>query len=101
MLSTLPGWMQDQRSRTDRERWHARLEELRRFRELEGRWPRFRAPVAEEERVLGVWLHLQRQKFGRGSLLAHELQLLDLCAPGWNAWRVKRMTSGSHGDDSE
>jgi len=89
LLAVLPGWDVDQRSAEEAERWKSRLEELRAFKASEGRWPQFRRPVSEDEHVLGVWLHSQRQAFGRGRLDAEALRLLNLKIPGWNAWRVK------------
>jgi hypothetical protein len=92
-LSALPGWMNDQRVELGKERWLARLEELRVFREAAGRWPRFRDSVDEAERVLGVWLHAQRQNFGRGRLTRDQKKLLNNTVPGWNSWRAKRLTA--------
>lgn len=89
ILAALPGWDRNQRAELDAERWAARLEQLVVFREAEGRWPRFRGPQDEAERVLGVWLHAQRQAFGAGQLTSIEVQLMDAKVPGWNAWRVK------------
>ncbi|CAH0232489.1 hypothetical protein SRABI26_02684 [Arthrobacter sp. Bi26] len=91
LLAVLPGWDVDQRSTEEAERWRNRLEELRMFKASEGRWPQFRRPVGEDERVLGVWLHSQRLAFGGGRLDAEALRLLDVTIPGWNAWRVKHL----------
>ncbi|WP_395940353.1 helicase associated domain-containing protein [Arthrobacter sp. U41] len=95
LLAVLPGWEDSPRSRSDAERWNRRLEELRAFRASEGRWPQFRRPVPESERVLGVWLHAQRQTFGAGQLQTEALSQLDSTVPGWNAWRVKKLNDGS------
>lgn len=95
----LPGWESNQRAQLEAERWSARLEELRAFHAQMGRWPRFRDPVDEGERVLGVWLHAQRQSFGAGHLSREQVRLLDARAPGWNAWRVKRLATLAAGQD--
>lgn len=91
LLAVLPGWDQNQRPKIEAERWMTRLEELRTFREAGGRWPRFRDARDEAERVLGVWLHAQRQDFGAGRLSDEEVELLDASVPGWNAWRLKHL----------
>lgn len=91
VLSVLPGWASNQRAAAEAGRWLTRLEELQAFRAAEGRWPRFRCSVDEAERVLGVWLHVQRQSFGNGRLTRDQKKLLNSMVPGWNAWRAKRL----------
>jgi len=91
LLAVLPGWDVDQRSAEETERWRNRLEEVRAFKASEGRWPQLRRPVPETERILGVWLHSQRQAFGDGRLDSADLRLLNARIPGWNAWRLKHM----------
>jgi hypothetical protein len=93
ILAVLPGWDSSQRADLDAERWETRLEQLRAFAAAEGRWPRFRNPADEAERVLGVWLHSQRQAFGDGRLTSAEVTLLDAKVRGWNAWRLKHMAT--------
>lgn len=89
VLDAMPGWDSNQRAVQEAERWASRLEELRMFRAEWGRWPRFRDPVDEAERVLGVWLHAQRQAFGDDRLSVEQVGQLDASVPGWSAWRVK------------
>lgn len=89
VLDAMPGWDRNQRAVQEAERWASRLEELRAFRVEAGRWPRFRNSVDEDERVLGVWLHGQRQAFGAGRLTVEQVGQLDAAAPDWRAWRVK------------
>lgn len=86
LMSALPGWANNQRSKEAATRWQVRLGELQGFRGREGRWPRFRNAVDEDERVLGVWLHAQRQKASGGQLGAVEKHRLDATLPGWNTW---------------
>ncbi|MDQ0756096.1 helicase associated domain-containing protein [Arthrobacter sp. B3I4] len=97
LMSVLPGWADNQRARLAGERWKARLGQLIAFRAAEGRWPTFRAAKDEQERVLGVWLHAQRQAYGTGRLTAEQLGLLDEVVPGWNAWRVKHLAKRTSG----
>ncbi|MET1154461.1 Helicase associated domain protein [Arthrobacter sp.] len=99
-LQKLPGWENDQRKELERQRWRARVVDLRAFKAERGKWPRFRRPVDETERVLGVWLHAQRQKFGAGLLTKDEIRLLNSNAPGWNSWRMNRSAGTSAGGDA-
>jgi len=85
----LPGWADNQQARLGAARRQERIAQLQAFRDREGRWPHYEGPVDEAERVLGVWLHGQRQAFGAGRLTAEQLEQLDAAALGWNAWRVK------------
>lgn len=80
----------DQRKELERKRWQERLVELHDFKVRYGTWPRFRNAVSEAERILGVWLHGQRQKASRDGLSARELQALDAAATGWNTWRPQK-----------
>lgn len=89
MLSVLPNWSKIQRTEEDAERWHERLGEVEAFMKEEGRWPRYRKYSGEAERVLGVWLHAQRQKASTGVLSAVERRILDVVIPGWNTWAGK------------
>jgi hypothetical protein len=106
ILGCLPGWDSNQRAELHAERWEIRFEQLRTFRAAEGRWPRLRDPADGTERLLGVWLHAQRQAFGAGRLTSAEVKLLDAKVRGWNVWRLKHLAtlaarsepvSGSHG----
>lgn len=62
--------------------------ELQNFKTEHGKWPRFRKADSEAERVLGVWLHAQRQKAQNGQLAENNQRALDTAVPGWNT-RVK------------
>lgn len=67
----------------DEERWHERLAELAVFVQKEGRWPRWRGAQSEHERVIGVWLHTQRQNNHRGRLGQEQRSRLDATTPKW------------------
>lgn len=86
-LEVLPRWEENQRLARDRMRWLDRLDGVRAFKTEHKRWPRFRKAESETERILGVWLHGQRQKALRNGLLSHEHKSLDAVIPGWNTWR--------------
>ncbi|WP_371129623.1 helicase associated domain-containing protein [Arthrobacter sp. ov407] len=88
-LDVLPAWNENQRAGLAQERWRERLGELQAFTHEHRRWPRFRNPTSEAERVLGVWLHAQRQKASRASMSDAEMRLLEGCAPGWYTWTPK------------
>lgn len=63
--------------------WSERAEEVKRFREVEGRWP---SQIAsdEGERSLGVWLSNQRSQAHRGELFNRKRAALDRYLPGWD-----------------
>ena len=90
LLKAIPDWEVSARALEDRQRWHQRLAELRLFLDSEGRWPRYRGYRSEDERVLGVWLHGQKQKLTNRLLTEEEVRALTDAAPGWDG--VLRMT---------
>jgi hypothetical protein len=59
-LAKLPGWDQSARARAEEARWRLRLSQLTAYVEAGGDWPRHKDTDSEQERVLGVWLHIQR-----------------------------------------
>ncbi|MET3952986.1 hypothetical protein ABIB29_003852 [Arthrobacter sp. UYEF36] len=89
-LQPLAGWTCNQRVVEHGRRWQKRLQELHAFHQHEGRWPRHRNYQSENEHVIGVWLHGQRQKALGGALAANELQALNEKIPGWNTWKPKQ-----------
>jgi hypothetical protein len=95
-LTALPKWNENQRLELAQKRWQERLAELQAFKTLHGRWPRFRNPGSEAERIVGVWLHGQRTKALNGQLVKADLRALDKIVPGWNTWRRKRPRENTH-----
>ncbi len=83
-FADLHGWETPERTRADRKRWEERLDELNEFVLSERRWPRYKVFRSESERVLGVWLHGQRQKNRSGSLTALQVAALNENARGWD-----------------
>ncbi len=79
----IPGWKQPSRTVRDSERWAERLNELVTFKVRTGLWPRYPAAADDNERVLGVWRHVQRQKLSQGTLPPDQLAALDSRARGW------------------
>jgi hypothetical protein len=69
-------------------RWDRRLAELTEYRAAGNDWPRHKGFATEEERVLGVWLHVQRISLRDGKLGVDRLERLDVSVPGWRAGRA-------------
>jgi hypothetical protein len=84
LLGTIEAWDVPARTAADRQRWQHRLEDLQVFLEREERWPRYRGYKSEPERVLGVWLHTQKQKHRNGDLPKSYEQALTNATPGWD-----------------
>lgn len=84
MLGDLGDWETPRRTREDKQRWEQRLTALQQFVGQEHRWPRYKGYKSEEERVLGVWLHAQKQKHSHGGLSPDQIDALTAAAPGWN-----------------
>lgn len=88
-LSVIPGWeMASTRKADDEARWGRRLAELTRYREARD-WPRHKNPDSEAERVLGVWLHVQRISRRQGSMGPDRETKLDELHPGWRDGRAR------------
>jgi hypothetical protein len=86
-LANLPGWDQSARARAEEARWRLRLSQLTAYVEAGNDWPRHKDTDSEQERVLGVWLHIQRYKRRRRELDPVKAELLDRTAPGWREGR--------------
>ncbi|GGH99364.1 helicase associated domain-containing protein [Arthrobacter liuii] len=82
-LARIPGWDTNARAAADEARWHARLDELRRYRAEGNDWPRHQKYATEQEHSLGVWIHIQRQKLREGTLSPDKAAQLDAAVPGW------------------
>jgi hypothetical protein len=88
-LDRAGNWQESARTQRDDARWRARLDLLSEFKSNEGRWPSYRHYANESERILGTWLHQQRQGAFNVSLLPEKRKLLDAAVPGWNTWRQR------------
>lgn len=92
-LAALGDWESTPRAQNDARRWEERLEGLAAFVAQEGRFPSYRRPPSERERLLGTWLHGQRQRAFNHQLAANRLQSLQERVPGWNTWNGVRSIS--------
>jgi Helicase associated domain len=88
-LARIPGWDTNARTAADEARWQARLAELVRYRAGGNDWPRHHEYDTDEEHVLGVWIHGQRQKFREGTLSPDKAAQLDAAIPGWLQGRTR------------
>lgn len=79
-------WEKLPRAHLDAQRWNGRLVELEGFVSRHARFPSYRA-ASTHERVLGTWLHTQRQSVSRGKISPGQLQALHDRVPGWDTWR--------------
>lgn len=86
-LSAVEDWEATPRSQQDARRWEERLGGTAAFFAQEGRLPSYRRPGSERERLLGTWLHSQRQQASKNELTADKLRSLQDRVPGWNTWR--------------
>ncbi len=84
LLKDIPDWELSARTLKDRQRWNQRLTELQLFLDSVGRWPRYGGYKTEHERILGVWLHGQKQKLTNRLLTHEEIRSLTEAAPGWD-----------------
>lgn len=78
-------WQAPPRAQLDLRRWEVRVEELAAFVEAGSPFPSYRYAESDTKRVLGNWLHGQRQQVSQGKLSAGQLQSLRDTVPGWNA----------------
>lgn len=89
-LAVAGAWEATPRSQNDARRWEERLAGLTAFVALQSRLPSYRRPYSETERLLGTWLHGQRQRAFHNRLSADQLQSLQDKIPGWNTWGRSR-----------
>lgn len=94
-LKQIPGWEQRTRKTNDEARWSQRLNELTAYMEAGNAWPRHKRTDTEEERVLGMWLHIQRMKYRRTELDHDKEEQLNTILPGWRDGRTRGRPPGS------
>jgi hypothetical protein len=89
-LNVIPAWEVVRTLKADNEaRWNGRLAELEKYLATGSDWPRHKGFATEEERVLGVWLHVQRISRREGTLTqAREAQMNEQL-PGWREGRSR------------
>jgi len=95
-LQEIPGWEQRTRKDDDEKRWNQRLRELTDYMAAGTDWPRHKRTDTEEERVLGMWLHIQRMKCRRNELAQDKETQLNMVLPGWRDGRTRGRPPGSH-----
>lgn len=94
-LQEIPGWQQRTRKDNDEKRWNQRLQELTDYLATGNAWPRHKRTDTEEERVLGMWLHIQRMKCRRNELAPDKEAQLNTLLPVWRDGRTRRRRPGS------
>jgi glycine/D-amino acid oxidase-like deaminating enzyme len=94
-LKQIPGWEQRTRKTNDEARWNRRLHELTAYITAGNDWPRHKRTDTEEERVLGMWLHIQRMKYRRDELDQDKEAQLDTLLPNWREGRTRGRPPGS------
>lgn len=89
-LDAIPGWHYPSTKKTDDEaRWKQRLAEVADYLAGGNDWPRHNKTDIKEERVLGVWLHVQRTNHRAGRLDSAKEAQLNAVIPGWRHGRTK------------
>jgi hypothetical protein len=94
-LQDIPDWEQRTRKDDDEVRWSQRLQELTGYMAAGNNWPRHKNTDIEEERVLGMWLHIQRMKYRRNELNKDKETQLNTLLPGWRDGRTRGRPPGS------
>jgi hypothetical protein len=89
-LKAIPGWdQQPSRKARDEARWRQRLVELMDYMAAGNDWPRHKKTDSEQERTLGIWLHVQRMKHRCRELDQDKETQLNIDLSGWRAGRVR------------
>lgn len=94
-LREIAGWEQRTRTSKDEARWSQRLQELTAYTAAGNDWPRHKRTDTEEERLLGMWLHIQRMKYRRNELDQDKESKLNSLLPGWRDGRTRGRPPGS------
>jgi hypothetical protein len=89
-LNAIPGWDQPPSRKTkDEARWHQRLAELMYYMAAGNDWPRHKKTDNDQERTLGMWLHIQRMKHRAGDLEPEKEEQMNSALPGWRTGRTR------------
>lgn len=97
-LKAIPGWdQQPSRKAKDEARWRQRLAELMDYMAAGNDWPRHKKTDDEQERTLGIWLHIQRMKHQSRELDQDKETQLNTDLPGWRPGRVRGRKPRSQG----
>jgi hypothetical protein len=88
-LQEIPGWEKRTRKADDEKRWNHRLIELTAYMAAGNDWPRHKKTDTEEERLLGMWLHIQRMKYRRNQLDHDKEEQLNTFLPCWRDGRTR------------
>jgi hypothetical protein len=94
-LKQIPGWEQRTRKADDEKRWDQRLHKLTDYMASGNDWPRHKRTDTPEERVLGMWLHIQRMKYRSNELDQDKETQLNALLPGWRDGRTRGRPPGS------
>jgi hypothetical protein len=94
-LQKITGWEQRTRKDNDEARWNERLRELIDYMAAGNDWPRHKKTDTEEERAIGMWLHIQRLKYRRNELDQDKETRLNTLLPGWRDGRTRGRPPGS------
>ncbi|KRE54126.1 hypothetical protein ASG92_24945 [Arthrobacter sp. Soil736] len=87
----IPDWRKPSTKQADDEaRWTQRLTEVAEYRAAGNDWPRHNKTNDPLERMLGVWLHVQRINDRAGKLEPAKKDQLDKVIPGWRQGRARR-----------
>ncbi|MEQ4519298.1 helicase associated domain-containing protein [Pseudarthrobacter sp. B907] len=89
-LAVIPGWDSvTTRSADNAARWDRRRAELVEYLTAGNDWPRHKDFATEQERVLGVWVHVQRISRRQGTLIPEREAQLNASLPGWRDGRAR------------
>jgi hypothetical protein len=89
-LAVIPGWHHQTTKKADDEaQWKQRLAQVAKYRANGNDWPRHNKTDNEEERILGVWLHVQRIRDRAGRLGPSKEAQLEASIPGWRQGRAR------------
>ncbi|MHA7298819.1 helicase associated domain-containing protein [Pseudarthrobacter sp. MDT3-1] len=94
-LKQVHGWELRTRKTNDEARWSQRLQELTAYMTAENDWPRHKKTDTEEERILGMWLHIQRMKYRHNELECDKEVQLNTLLPSWREGRTRGRPPGT------